>query len=86
MMFGFLNSGTPWFAQKRFGYGAGLPIAWQGWVLLAAHVAVMLGLGLLLRDRPAALVAAVVVAAFLPMPLYAARTAGGWTWRMGRGK
>lgn len=86
MMFGFLNNDTPWFAQKSFGYGAGPPIVWQGWALLAAHVAVMLGLGLLLRDQPVALVGAVLTAAFLPMPLYAARTAGGWAWRTGRGK
>lgn len=25
----FLEDGD-WFAPKRFGYGAGLPIAWQG--------------------------------------------------------
>ena len=31
-----------WFAPKRFGYGAGLPIAWQGWALLAGYIAVML--------------------------------------------
>ena len=28
-----------WFAPKRFGYGAGLPIAWQGWALLAGYIA-----------------------------------------------
>ena len=28
-----------WFAPKRFGYGAGLPIAWQGWVVMAAYFA-----------------------------------------------
>jgi hypothetical protein len=22
-----------WFAQKRYGFGAGLPIAWQGWLI-----------------------------------------------------
>src|SRR3546814_6692541 len=27
----------PWFRAKRHGYGAGLPIAWQGWVMLAAQ-------------------------------------------------
>src|SRR3546814_16802549 len=23
----------PWFSAKRHGYGTGLPLAWQGWVL-----------------------------------------------------
>ena len=32
-----------WFAAKRFGYGAGLPIAWQGWVALGLFLAVTLG-------------------------------------------
>ena len=26
-----MKDDKPWFAPKRFGYGAGLPIAWQGW-------------------------------------------------------
>ncbi|WP_243403462.1 MULTISPECIES: hypothetical protein [Bacteria] len=32
-----------WFAPKRFGYGAGLPIAWQGWAVLVAYLAVVIG-------------------------------------------
>ena len=27
-----------WFAPKRFGYGAGLPIAWQGWALIIGRL------------------------------------------------
>ena len=86
MMFWLLNDSKPWFRQKSFGYGAGLPVAWQGWALLAAHIVLLVGLGALLRDKPAALVAVVITAALLPMPLYAARTEGGWRWRWGRGK
>ena len=86
MMFWLFNDSKPWFGQKSFGYGAGLPIAWRGWALLGAHIALMLGLALILRDHPIALVAAVIAAAFLPMPLYAARTEGGWRWRWGNGK
>lgn len=73
----------PWFRPKRYGYGAGLPIAWQGWFLLAVHVGLILGLALLFQDRPLAMVVIVVAAALLPMPLYAARTEGGWRWRWG---
>ena len=27
-----------WFAPKRYGFGAGLPIAWQGWALLLGTI------------------------------------------------
>lgn len=70
-----------WFAPKMFGYGAGLPIRWQGWVLLLSHVAlILLGVWLLKGNDPATLMWA-LFAAVLPMPLYAAKTRGGWRWR-----
>ena len=37
-----------WFEPKKLGYGAGLPVAWQGWVLLASYTGVLAGLCLLL--------------------------------------
>ena len=30
------DDGPEWFAPKRYGYGSGLPIAWQGWAVMAA--------------------------------------------------
>lgn len=74
----------PWFRAKSHGYGTGLPIAWQGWVLLAAHIALIGGLALLLREQPVVLTILVVLAALAPMPLYRARTEGGWHWRWGK--
>lgn len=73
-----------WFAPKRFGYGAGRPIAWQGWVLLAVQIAAILGGAYGLRGRPGAMIAAVIFASLLPLPLIAAKTQGGWKWRWGR--
>ena len=32
---------TYWFAAKRYGWGWGLPAAWQGWVVLAGFVALV---------------------------------------------
>lgn len=32
-----------WFRAKRHGWGWGLPAAWQGWVVLVAYVATVLG-------------------------------------------
>lgn len=74
----------PWFRPKRYGYGSGLPIAWQGWLLIAAHVALIMGVAAILRDEPLALAAGVTAIALAPMPLYAAKTDGGWRWRWGK--
>jgi hypothetical protein len=68
----------PWFRAKSRGYGTGLPIAWQGWVLLAMHIALIAGIAVLLRERPVMMTIAVVLAGLAPMPIYRARTEGGW--------
>ena len=82
MLHAFMDKG-PWFRAKRFGYGAGLPFKWQGWVLLASHMALIIGVALLLADRPLIVVPLTLVLALAPMPIYAARTEGGWKWRNG---
>ena len=72
-----------WFAPKRYGYGAGLPIAWQGWAVLAGFL-LLIGLAALLfgPDNPAAL--AIVVPAVLALLVITAKTTrGGWRWRWG---
>ena len=38
-----------WFAHKRYGYGAGLPISWQGWALTIAYVGLMILASLYIR-------------------------------------
>lgn len=72
----------PWFRQKRFGYGSGLPCAWQGWVLLIAHMLLILAV---VRYTVAApqwqFLLLVSLAALLPLPIYRAKTKGGWRWR-----
>jgi hypothetical protein len=35
-----------WFRAKRYGYGWGLPVRWQGWAVLAGYGAAMTGAGL----------------------------------------
>ena len=72
-----LFDGRPWFRPKKRGYGSGLPIAWQGWALLAAHVALIAGVSALLHDKPAMMTIFVILAALAPMPLYRAKTEGG---------
>jgi hypothetical protein len=84
MLHRFLEKG-PWFRAKKYGYGAALPCKWQGWVLLVAHMALIMGVAFMLEDRPLILMPLIFVIAFAPMPIYAARTEGGWKWRGARG-
>lgn len=32
-----------WFPAKRYGWGWGLPSAWQGWAVLVTHLVLVLG-------------------------------------------
>jgi tryptophan-rich sensory protein len=29
----------PWFKAKKYGYGWGFPVTWQGWVVFIAYIA-----------------------------------------------
>ncbi len=40
-----------WFPAKRFGWGWGLPIAWQGWAVLAVYFLLLVGGGAMLVPR-----------------------------------
>ena len=80
-----MSDGPQWFAPKRYGYGAGLPIAWQGWALLAAFLAIAVAAGILLDGKPAAQAAIVVPTLVLLIPIAARTTRGGWRWRWGNG-
>ncbi|MGH6653174.1 MAG: hypothetical protein ACREB7_18825 [Sphingopyxis sp.] len=71
----------PWFRPKSRGYGAGLPIAWQGWLLMALHIALITGITVLLRERPVLMTIVVILTGLAPLPIYRARTEGGWRWR-----
>ena len=74
---------SDWFAPKRFGYGAGWPISWQGWALTLLSCAITIATVLLLVDRPA-LMAAVLFPNIALFVLITARTTrGGWHWRWG---
>ncbi|MDR6833846.1 MULTISPECIES: hypothetical protein [unclassified Sphingopyxis] len=80
MMHMFMRKG-PWFRAKSHGFGTGLPIVWEGGLFMALHVAMITGLAAALRGQPVAMTIAVILAGLAPMPIYRAKTEGGWRWR-----
>ena len=87
MLHAFFEKGE-WFAAKRYGYGIGRPIAWQGWVLMLAYIGAMLGVALTLDAADSVLrvmlgVAGIVVLTILFLVIAARRTRGGIRWRWG---
>jgi hypothetical protein len=41
-----------WFRAKRYGWGWGLPLTWQGWVVMIVWLAMLMGSAPLLRVHP----------------------------------
>lgn len=78
----------PWFAQKRYGYGAGLPITWQGWALLGGYLAIVAVVVWLDQQSDGRVrmigLALFVIATAAFLPLVHKRTDGGWKWRWGQ--
>jgi hypothetical protein len=79
-----MSEGPEWFAPKRYGYGAGLPISWQGWALTAAYVLCLAGVIVPLRNRRAEMIAASVLPTVAFILITAKTTRGGWRWRRGK--
>ena len=72
-----------WFAPKRFGYGSGLPISWQGWLVTVLFLILVVGAAILFSDRPI-IFFGVLIPAMLALIIITARTTrGGWRWRWG---
>ena len=78
-----MTKGPEWFVAKRYGYGAGLPIAWQGWALLGAYMAILGLAAWLLSAAPIGLLAVGISATFILLLIAARTTRGGWRWRWG---
>lgn len=74
-----------WFAAKSHGLGSGLPIAWQGWLLLIGYMVVLLTGGLILAPRGELAFLALIIPITVAVLWIAAKTTrGGWRWRWGR--
>ena len=78
-----MADGPEWFAPKRYGYGAGMPISWQGWAVTVGFVAVTLLLCMAFRDQPFRLVASLAPFIVAFVIITARTTRGGWRWRWG---
>jgi hypothetical protein len=78
-----MSDGPEWFAPKRYGYGSGVPISWQGWVVTIAYIAVAVLFVRLFAHRPATLVASLAGPTIILTVICAKTTRGGWRWRWG---
>lgn len=87
-MIGKIFEDGDWFHPIKYGYGTGLPMRWQGWVLLAAYILLMSGCGLLIEqgNTPSIIIALIMMTACTMMFLFIVkkRTKGGWKFRNGQ--
>jgi hypothetical protein len=56
------EDGPEWFAPKRYGFGSGMPISWQGWVVTLGFIAIALATALLFAAKPIVMFAILVPA------------------------
>lgn len=70
-----------WFRVKRHGYGVGLPVAWEGWLVLGFYVVVIVLTATLYSE----LASFAVLIVFTPILLAIAysRSDDEWRWRNG---
>jgi len=70
-----------WFRVKRLGYGVGLPVAWEGWLVLGLFLAAVVLSAVLFSE----LVSLAVLTVLTPAVLFIAyaRSDDEWRWRNG---
>ena len=78
-----MSDGPEWFAPKRYGYGSGPPISWQGWAITIGFILVTAALGVAFARKPLVFVAIVIPLMVLFSTIAAKTTRGGWRWRWG---
>jgi uncharacterized membrane protein YphA (DoxX/SURF4 family) len=83
------DSDKAWFAPKLYGYGAGLPISWEGWLVLAVYLLIVCGAAFALplitpiAESVAAIAVITIVATIVLLIICVRKTRGGWRWRWG---
>lgn len=78
-----MSDGPEWFGQKRYGFGPGLPISWQGWAVTAAFLGFAFLVSGWFRDKPVVTVALMVPALVAFLTIVVKTTRGAWRWRWG---
>ena len=73
-----------WFYAKRYGFGASLPCSWQGWVVLALFLALMIGNAFLFEEKPVVFIALTFTIVSIFLVIVWRTTKGGWKWRWGK--
>ena len=59
-----------WFPAKRYGYGWGLPVTWQGWAVLLAYMLLVGLTGFTLTDSPGEVLALIIINVVLIIILF----------------
>jgi len=77
------DDGPEWFAPKRYGYGSGLPLTWQGWAVMGAFLVIVFVDAIFFATRPIVLIAILIPAVVALTVITARTTRGGWRWRWG---
>jgi hypothetical protein len=78
-----MSEGPEWFAAKRYGFGTGMPISWQGWAVLVGFIAITVLIALLFAQQPVRMIAALAPFVIAYLVVCAKTTRGGWRWRWG---
>lgn len=73
-----------WFAPKRYGYGAGWPISWQGWAITLGFVGLLALATLLMPYSTVGYFSAVAILVVTLLVICSRTTRGGWRWRWGQ--
>ena len=75
------NRDKAWFRVKKYGYGVGLPITWQGWLLLFGYI-FTIAITAVLHSKAASFVALLVLTPIVLGVAYL-RSDEDWRWRNG---
>jgi hypothetical protein len=77
------DDGPEWFAPKRYGFGTGRPISWQGWAVMLAFMGIAFVSAYFFAARPMILFAILAPLVVTLLVITARTTRGGWRWRWG---
>ncbi|GAA4030709.1 hypothetical protein GCM10022281_07680 [Sphingomonas rosea] len=78
-----MSDGPEWFAPRRFGIGAGLPIAWQGWAITAVYVVALVVCVTLWGGHGDRTKLIMIPLTIIFVGVVWRTTRGGWRWRWG---